>query len=173
MTNQLTFGQRCGRALKHLRGTPATARQAFPERTLKAIETTIADGEAMHQAEVRLIVEAALTPGMAYQGVSNRERARELFAQYGVWDTEDNVGVLIYINLAEHQVDIVADRNVGRRITPEQWQGVCRTMTGGFKEGNFHDSTLDALQQLNTLLQSHFPADGTRGNQLPNEPILL
>ena len=102
MTKQLTFGQRCGRALKHLRGTPATARQAFPERTLKAIETTIADGEAMHQAEVRLIVEAALTPGMAYQGVSNRERARELFAQYGVWDTEDNVGVLIYINLAEH-----------------------------------------------------------------------
>ena len=67
----------------------------------------------------------------------------------------------------------MADRNVGRRVTPEQWQAVCRTMTGGFKEGNFHDSTLHALAQLNTLLQSHFPADGTRGNQLPNEPILL
>ncbi|NBV20329.1 MAG: TPM domain-containing protein [Janthinobacterium sp.] len=159
--------------MKHLRGTPATARQAFPERTLKAIEAAIADGEAMHQAEVRLIVEAALTPGMAYQGVSNRERARELFAHYGVWDTEDNVGLLIYINLAEHQVDIVADRHVGRRVTPEQWQAVCRTMTRGFKDGNYHDSTLDALKQLNTLLQSHFPADGPRGNQLPNEPILL
>ena len=83
------------------------------------------------------------------------------------------MGVLIYINLAEHQVDIVADRNAGRRVTPAQWQAVCRTMTAGFADGNFHDSTLQALAQLNDLLQSHFPADGTRGNQLPNEPILL
>ena len=173
MTKHLSFGQRCGRALKHLRGTPATARQAFPAAALKAIEAAIADGEAIHRAEVRLIVEAALTPGMAYQGVTNRERARELFAQYGVWDTEDNCGVLIYINLAEHQVDIVADRHVGRRITPEQWQAICRTMTAGFAQGNYHDSTVQALGELNSLLQHHFPATGERGNQLPNEPILI
>lgn len=173
MTKHLSFGQRCGRALKHWRGTPATARQAFPEATLKAIETAIAEGETEHRAEVRLIVEAALTPGMAYQGVTNRERARELFVQYGVWDTEDNVGVLIYINLAEHQVDIVADRHVGRRITPEQWQAICRTMTAGFATGNYHDSTVQALGELNSLLQHHFPANGERGNQLPNEPILI
>ena len=173
MTKHLSYGQRCGRALKHWRGTPATARQAFPEATLKAIETAIAEGETEHRAEVRLIVEAALTPGMAYQGVTNRERARELFVQYGVWDTEDNVGVLIYINLAEHQVDIVADRHVGRRITPEQWQAICRTMTAGFAQGNYHDSTVQALGELNSLLQHHFPATGERGNQLPNEPILI
>jgi len=173
MTQELTFGQRCGRALKHWRGTPATARTAFPGTTLKAIETAIAEGEQRHRAEVRLIVEAALTPGMAYQGVTNRERARELFAHYGVWDTEDNCGVLIYINLAEHQVDIVADRHVGRRITPEQWQGICRTMTAGFANGNYHDSTLQALGELNSLLQHHFPATGERSNQLPNEAILL
>ena len=173
MTKHLSFGQRCGRALKHWRGTPATARQAFPEATLKAIETAIAEGETEHRAEVRLIVDAALTPGMAYQGVTNRERARELFVQYGVWDTEDNVGVLIYINLAEHQVDIVADRHVGRRITPEQWQAICRTMTAGFAQGNYHDSTVQALGELNSLLQHHFPATGERGNQLPNEPILI
>ena len=173
MTKHLSFGQRCGRALKHLRGTPATARQAFPAAALKAIEAAIADGEAIHRAEVRLIVEAALTPGMAYQGVTNRERARELFAQYGVWDTEDNCGVLIYIILAEHQVDIVADRHVGRRITPEQWQAICRTMTAGFAQGNYHDSTVQALGELNSLLQHHFPATGERSNQLPNEPILL
>ena len=173
MTKHLSFGQRCGRALKHWRGTPATARQAFPEATLKAIETAIAEGETEHRAEVRLIVEAALTPGRADQGVTNRERARELFVQYGVWDTEDNVGVLIYINLAEHQVDIVADRHVGRRITPEQWQAICRTMTAGFAQGNYHDSTVQALGELNSLLQHHFPATGERGNQLPNEPILI
>lgn len=170
---QLSFGQRCGRAIKHWRSTPATARQAFPQATLQAIESAIADGEQIHHAEVRFIVEAGLTPAMAYQGVSNRQRARELFAQYGIWDTEDNVGVLIYINLAEHQVDIVADRNVGRRITPEQWQAVCRTMTAGFCTGNFHDSTLQALHQLNGLLQNHFPASGAPRNQLPNDPILL
>ena len=170
---QLSFGQRCGRAIKHWRSTPATARRAFPQGTLKAIEAAITDGEQLHHAEIRFIVEAGLTPSMAYQGVSNRQRARELFAQYGVWDTEDNVGVLIYINLAEHQVDIVADRHVGRRITPDEWQGVCRTMTAGFCTGNFHDSTLQALQQLNKLLQSHFPATGAARNDLPNDAIVL
>ena len=105
--------------------------------------------------------------------MSNRQRAIALFAEYGVWDTEDNCGVLIYVNLAEHKVDIVVDRNIGRRIDAGTWQQVCRTMTQGFAGGEFEASTLAAVEQVNALLAAQFPANGARANELPDHPIVL
>ena len=94
------------RLLAHLRTTPAAGRRSFPPATLKAIEETIAAGETRHRAEVRLIVEPALDMQAVLSGVQARERARELFAHYRVWDTEENCGVLVYVNLADRQVEI-------------------------------------------------------------------
>lgn len=168
-----SFMGRCKRALRHLFTGASQGRRCFPQRTLDAIAAAIAEGEQRHRAEVRLIVEPSLPVGAAFDNVSNRARARALFAQYGVWDTEENCGVLIYVNLAAREVDIVADRNVGRLIGDSDWQAVCHTMTAGFARGDFHDSTLAALHQLSALLQRHFPADGTRPNQLPNEAVIL
>jgi uncharacterized membrane protein len=81
--------------------------------------------------------------------------------------------VLIYINLAEHKVDIVADRGIDRKIDSATWQAVCRTMTEGFRDGRFHDATLAAVKQVNELLRQHFPANGSRANELPDKPIVL
>ena len=108
-----------------------------------------------------------------WNDVTNRQRALALFAEYGVWDTEDNCGVLIYVNLAEHKVDIVCDRNIGRLIGPATWQAICQTMTQGFARGEFHDSTLAAIGQVNELLRQHFPAAGEAVNELPDHPIVL
>ncbi|QBE62699.1 TPM domain-containing protein [Pseudoduganella lutea] len=161
------------RALRHLMTGSGEGRRCFPEKTLAAIAAAIADGEQRHRAEVRLVVEPALPFGAALDGMSNRERARALFAQYGVWDTEENCGVLIYVNLADHAVDIVADRNVGRRIADTEWQAVCGTMTAAYKRGEFAEGTVAALNQLADLLQRHFPSDGSRPNQLPDEAVIL
>lgn len=173
MAAPTSFLGHCRRALVHLRSTAAAGRRAFPEATLKAIEEAIAQGELAHTAEVRLIVETSLGLADVFNDVGNRQRALALFAQYGVWDTEDNCGVLIYINLAEHQVDIVADRNVGRRISHAEWEAICRTMTQGYAAGAYHDSTLAALAALNALLVQHFPASGAGPNQLPNQAIVI
>ncbi|UUZ50200.1 hypothetical protein LP420_09650 [Massilia sp. B-10] len=55
---------------------------------------------------------------LIWADTSIRQRAVGLFAEYGVWDTEDNCGVLIYVNLAERKVEIVADRQIAphRRV---------------------------------------------------------
>ena len=165
--------QRIKRTWRHLGSSGSEAKRAFPEATLSAISEAITAGEQTHRGEVRLIVEKALPFDDAWDGVSNRQRALALFADYGVWDTEDNCGVLIYINLAEHKVDIVADRGIDRKIDAATWQAVCRTMTGGFKEGRFHDATLAAIGQVNELLRRHFPATGSRANELPDKPLML
>lgn len=161
------------RLWQHLSTTSAAGRRAFPPATLKAIEQTIADGETRHRAEVRVIVEPALSLQAVLQHMSSRERARELFAHYRIWDTEENCGVLVYVNLADHKVEIVADRGVGRAISAAEWQAVCRTMTHGFAHGVFHDSVVAALDQLNRLLQDRYPDDGSRTNELANKPVVL
>ncbi|HJV53207.1 MAG TPA: TPM domain-containing protein [Noviherbaspirillum sp.] len=161
------------RLWKHLTTTSVAGRRAFPAATLKAIEQAIADGETRHRAEVRMIVEPALGMQAVLQRMSSRERARELFAHYRIWDTEENCGVLVYVNLADHKVEIVADRGVGRAISAAEWQAVCSTMTQGFARGAYHDSAIAALGQLNRLLQERYPADGARGNELSDRPVVL
>ncbi|GAB3538941.1 TPM domain-containing protein [Noviherbaspirillum agri] len=161
------------RLFRHLRTTTASGRRAFPESTLKAIEEAITHGETTHRAEVRIVVEPSLPMQAVLNGMSPRERARELFAQYHVWDTEENCGVLVYINLADHQVEIVADRGVGRVVGVDEWEAICRTMTKGFAHGEYHRSVIAALEALNALLQKHYPDDGSMHNQLSNKPVML
>lgn len=169
---------RLTRTLRHLATNRRTGNKAFPVETLKAIQSAIAEGETQHRAEVRLIVEPALDLAASWNGMTSRQRARELFTLYGIWDTEENCGVLIYINLADHQVEIIADRGIARCVPPEGWQAVCRTMTDGFAQRMYHDSAIAGLKQLNALLRTHFPetasqATETPSNQLSDKPILL
>jgi uncharacterized membrane protein len=161
------------RTLRHLFSTRTEAARAFPPATLEAIADAITAGEQTHRGEVRLIVEKSLPMGAAWSGVTNRQRAVALFADYGVWDTEEHCGVLIYINLAEHKIDIVADRGIDRKIGAATWQAVCATLTRGFAQGDFHGAALAAVGQVNDLLRRHFPADGARPNELPDRPVML
>ena len=161
------------RAMKHLFTATRAGRAAFPERTLKEIQSAIAAGEMRHRAEVRLVVEPALDIYSVFRRMSSRERARELFSRYRIWDTEENCGVLIYVNLADHKVEIIADRGVGRALGAEQWKSVCANMTQGFSRGEFHDSSVAGLVRLNDLLAVGFPSDGSSLNELSNRPIVL
>lgn len=161
------------RAIRHLTTTKFAGKKAFPTATLSALQSTIAEGESVHRAEIRLIVEPSLDLPAVLSGMTSRERASELFTLYRIWDTEENCGVLIYINLADHQVEIIVDRGIARLVSAATWQTVCTTMTTGFAQGNYHDSAIAGLRQLNTLLQGHFPEGDIQSNQLSNQPILL
>jgi uncharacterized membrane protein len=164
---------RLGRAWRHVMTTTSMAKRAFPAATLDAITAAVMAGEQTHRGEIRLVVEKSLPFAAVWDGVTNRQRALAMFAECGAWDTEDNCGVLIYINLAERKVDIVADRGIDRRIDAATWQAVCHTMTTGFAQGQFHDSTLAAITRVNELLRTHFPANGSRPNELPDRPAML
>jgi uncharacterized membrane protein len=162
------------RAFRHLTTTKASGRRLFPTATLHAIRNAIAEGEVLHRAEVRLIVEAALDWEAVFKGMSSRDRASELFTLYRIWDTEENCGVLIYINLADRRVEIIADRGLAKCVPAEEWQNICRTMTHGFAQEAYHDSVLAGLRQLNALLAQRFPENRSAHNdQLSNQPVLL
>jgi uncharacterized membrane protein len=161
------------RLLKHFFTTNATGRRTFPHTTLEAVQKAIAEGEKRHQGEIRLIVEPAMPLPDILNGISSRERARHLFSVYRIWDTEANTGILLYINLADHKVEIVADRMANRALTHEEWKSVCLTLVQGFRQNAFHDSTLAALRQLNDLLAAKLPAQDINRNELSNRPVIL
>jgi len=161
------------RFFRHLFTTRAATRRAFPDASLDAIESGIAEGEKTHRAEIRVIIETAISIEAVLSRMTPRERALELFGRYGIWDTEENCGILIYINLADRQVEIVADRGISTKINPDEWNHICKIMTAGFSQGRFHESTLEALSALNQLLAQQVPSTGPHENQLPDHPIRL
>ena len=146
---------------------PFASHRAFPERTLDAIEAAIRAGEAAHSAELCFAVEAALDAGDLWRGMTARERAIEVFSELRVWDTAANNGVLIYVLLAEHDVEIVADRGAAACIAPEAWERVCRELEAHFRAGRFAEGALAGVSAAGALLAQHFPAVAERPN--PNE----
>ena len=158
---------------KHVAMTPAAARRAFPDTVMEHIARAIADGERRHRGEVCFVVEAELTTGQLWRGLKPRDRAREVFAQQGVWNTEENIGVLIYVLLAEHRVEIVADRGIDARVAAADWLAACEAMDAHFRAGRFEQGAIAGVNAVGELLTKHFPATSEGRNELPDRPVLM
>jgi uncharacterized membrane protein len=150
-----------------------TARRKFSAQGLKRIEDAIAAGERTHQGQVRFVVEASLPLAQVFRGLEPRARALQLFGQLGIWDTEHNNGVLVYVLLADKDVEIVADRGINRRVPQDTWDAVCRAMESAFREGRFEDGAVDGIAAIGELLSQHFPRTTQGPNELPDQPIVL
>jgi len=175
-----------GRLLKHLTTTHLQARRLFPARVLEAIEQAVQRSERTHRGQIRVVIEVALPAGRLLRGLEPRTRALELFATLHVWDTTHRNGVLLYVQLADRVVEIIADRGLAQ-VTPAEWQGVCRLMEAHYRAGEFETGTVAGIDAVGALLARHFPqaADvsgataGTAGrggeapNELPDQPTLL
>lgn len=159
---------------RHVRMHPIRERRAFPRRTLDAIQREIAAQERRHRGQVVFVVEAELSSTQLWHGLSPRERARQVFATRGVWNTEENNGVLIYLLLADRSVEVVADRGVDARVGDAEWQEICRAMERHFRAGEFEAGSIAGVRAVSDLLARHFPADGSRhANELPDRPQLI
>ena len=162
------------RALRHLFATQLGTRRRFSTDVLVAIEAAIAAVESRTSGEIRFAVETALDIADLRQDKPLRERAQEVFSELGAWDTELRNGVLIYVLMADRDVEIVADRGAAQRIGQEDWEGVCRLMEAQFREKRFCEGSLAGVEAVGRLLERHFPAPpGHNRDELPNQPALL
>lgn len=161
------------RALRHLFATAARVRRAFPDDALARIEAAIKASEARHRGEIRLAVEGALDFVPVARGLTPRERAVEVFSLLRVWDTEENSGVLIYVQLVDHDIEIVADRGIAGRIAQSEWDAICGRMEEAFRAGRYEEGTLAAIAAVSALLEKHFPAGARNADELPDKPVVL
>lgn len=161
------------RIMRHLSSGGAAVRRAFPSRTLEAIERAIRETETMHSGQIRFAVESALDLSQLLAGQAARERAVEVFSQLRVWDTESNNGVLIYLLLADRDVEIVADRGVHAKLGKEVWEAICREMEEAFRDGRFEQGVLAGIGSVGRHLARHYPHAGIKPNELPDRPMLV
>ena len=166
---------RAGRAWRHLWCDERTVARHMTPAVLDAIEQAIAEEERVHSAELRFVIEADLDLGQVLGGVTPRQRALDLFASLGVWDTEHNTGVLLYVLWADHAAEIVADRGIAARVAQPEWDAVVGAMTSAFASGRYAEGAVEAVRRIGALLARHFALakDAPNPDELPNRPTLL
>ena len=159
------------RALKHLLMPHWVALRAFPPSVLRRIEQAVKASERSHSGEIRFAVEGPLH--LAHLRISTRERARQVFGQLSVWDTAENSGVLVYVQLVDRRIEIVADRGIAARVPQAEWDAICRAMERWFRQDHFEQGALEAIQAVSAILGRHFPPCGANPDELPDKPAVL
>ena len=162
------------RILKHRWLDERDAQRALGEGALARIEARVQANEKRHSGEIRVCIEAGLPLSYLWKGLTARDRAVTMFGKLRVWDTDANNGVLIYLLLAEHAIEIVADRGLARHVPPEQWQSIVASMREAFRATRYEDGLNAAIDAVDVLLLKHFAlAEGeVNPNELPNAPYL-
>lgn len=168
----MAWPRRIARLLRHR--WQGDAHRVISRSVLDRLAQRVSASEERHGAQLRLFVEGGLPASYVMRDAGPRERAVAMFGKLRVWDTEHNNGVLIYLLLAEHAIEIVADRGLASRVSEAQWQRVIESMRGALRERDFEDGLNRAIDAVTALLVAHFPlaAGDANPNELPDEPLL-
>ena len=168
------------RFFKHRWMDRSDTARAVPDDMAERIARRVAASEGRHTGEVRLCVEASLPLSYLWRVGPDaplaqvvRERAITWFGRLRIWDTEHNNGVLIYVLLAEHAIEFVADRALARRVSQGEWQAIVDRLGARLRSGEFEDGLTQALEEVSALLVLNFPAepDAVRPNELPDAVV--
>ena len=159
------------RILKHRWLDEADRRRALDNAALQRLAARVAASELQHSGEIRISVEAGLPMSYLVRGLRARDRAIMLFSKLRVWDTEHNNGVLIYLLLAEHAIEIVADRGLTRHVPQAKWDALVAGMREAFAQRQFEAGLNAAIAAVDGLLLLHFAlAPGeVDPNELPDD----
>jgi uncharacterized membrane protein len=158
---------------KHLLEHRWRVRRIFPRAVLAAIEQAIKAGEATHSGQVRFVVEGALDGAPLFRDQPARQRALDIFSHLRIWDTAHNNGVLIYLLLADRDVEIVADRGIDAKVGAAGWEKICTMMETEFRNANFETGAVKGIAAVSQQLAKHFPKRGAGNNELPDAPVVI
>ena len=166
-----TLMQKLARLWRH-RWSEGQVHRTFPPEVLLRLERAVTASESLHTGQIRLCVEGGLPYSYIWRGASARERAVALFGKLRTWDTEHNNGVLVYLLMADHAIEIVADRGLARQVPQAHWDGVLAHMQQAFRQRQFEAGLTEAIDRVDEMLRLHFPlAPGQRNpNELPDLP---
>jgi uncharacterized membrane protein len=162
-----------GRIGRHLLQHRWRLRREFPPKVLAAIEQAIKTGEATHSGQVRFVVEGALDGAPLFRDQPARDRALDIFSQLRIWDTAHNNGALIYLLLADRNVEIIADRGIDARVGADGWEKICTEMETDFRTGNFERGVVKGIEAVSRELAKYFPAKAGGPNELPDAPVVI
>jgi uncharacterized membrane protein len=162
------------RILRHMATPGWASRRRFRYADREAIRAAVAASEQLHRGELCVVIEGPLPVGSLLKGHSARQRAIELFQKFGVGNTKEATGILIYVQLVDRHVEILADHGIDTRVDQVEWETICRELELAFSEGAYRRGVLEAIDRATRLLALHFPArPGDNINELDDRPTLF
>jgi uncharacterized membrane protein len=158
---------------RHLCALPSAVKKHFSHDAIQRIEAAIASSEALHSGEIRFAVEAKLSFLELIARKTAQQRVLEVFSELRVWDTAQNNGVLIYLLVADHDFEILADRGIHQHVGSAGWAQISHQMELMFRQGQFEAGVIYGISKISEHLIQHYPAKGENHNELPNTPVIL
>jgi uncharacterized membrane protein len=160
------------RWLKHFFYFQST-KQYFSKQDQYAIATAVEQAEHGHIGEIQVVIEGSIPSQMAYR-YDTKMRAQQLFAELGVWDTEYNSGVLLYLNLCDRKVEIVFDRGLKQATKQEVWEEISLNIVECLKSKLFRQGVILGVEKIGNLLDVYYGNKfADYENELKNTPIIL
>ncbi len=156
----------------HLTTTRGTLMRQFSAEDMRRITAAVTAGEARHAGQIVVALEASLPLEAVIDGVTAHARAGAVFRQLNVWDTQHNTGILLYLLLADREIEIVADRGIHATAGAERWQAICQQLEADLRAGKRADAVIAAVERLADTLATHSSAART-ANELPDGAVLL
>ena len=172
---QRIMWQKIKRIFKHRWLDESDSRKAVPAELAERLRRRVVASEQRHTGEVRICVEAGLPLSYLWRNATARQRAVTLFGKFRVWDTAHNNGVLIYLLLADHAIEIVADRGLNAVVTPAQWQEMIRHLSQALRDNRYEDGLTQALEEVSAVLVEHFalPSGAANPDELSDLIVLM
>jgi putative membrane protein len=112
-----------------------------------------------------------LVPARIKRARAHEAAARE-FISRGLTRTRGRTGVLIYVAVAEHHAEIVADTGISERVDPEVWRHLIEELIEQIRNGRAAKGLLAAVKSVGRILAEHAPPHADDENELPNKVIV-
>ena len=167
---------------KHRWLDASDSRSTLPDDLLNRLKKRVAASEHRHSGEIRICVEAGLPTSYLWRHFWHkasiravmRQRAIMMFSKLRLWDTEHNNGVLIYLLLAERDIELVADRGINQHVNPAEWEAIVQRLSSALHDGRLEDGLTQALEEVSAILMRHFELKtGEKNpNELQNAPFI-
>lgn len=137
-------------------------------------------GLAILAAFLTAILLIRLVPGLGMLFVPKRilyQRAHlnavQQFLSRNVHLTEKRTGILLFVSLAEHYAEVVADAGINARVPQEEWNGIVAILTNHAALDDHASGFLKAIRHAGQLLETHFPAGPDNVNELDDHLVEL
>ncbi len=145
---------------------PFKKKEFFSAEDNEIIVQSIRDAEKQTSGEIRVFVESKC------KFMDPLDRAKEIFANLKMENTQHRNGVLFYVALKDRQLAIFADSGIHQSVGEQYWKDVVKHILVFFNKENYALGIKECVLKIGEALQSNFPYDAaTDKNELPDEII--
>lgn len=138
----------------------------FSEQEQNEIVEAIQHAEKQTSGEIRVFIESKC------RFLDALDRAREIFANLQMQNTQSRNAVLLYVALKDRQLAVYGDEGIHQLLGDDYWNSVVMKMIAHFNKENFSKGISECITEIGMVLKSHFPYnEETDKNELPDEII--